>query len=239
MELEAARCPSCGAAIRVSLEADETACQYCGTTISPREAVDRAIDPALAGMARNLVVRGKLSLEAQDFPAAYRFFTQALDHEPTNAAAWQGCLLAVSRGLTKIDYGWAPFEGAAGIPAIARNYLRCTPRSRAADARSLLDRLAALLRADLALQRSLRGKARRRAGLCFLLAVALGLAALLTLLALALPFTLAFGVAAAALGIRGGVLLSRADRAAALVSPYPDDRLAGFLAGLEASMPPA
>ena len=233
MELEAAKCPNCGAAIRVSLEFDETLCQYCETSISVQKAVENAVDPALAAAAANLVVRARQCITAQDFQQAYRFFTEALDQQAMNEAAWQGCLLAVSRNLTKIDYSWAPFTGAAGIPSIVFNYLRCTPRSRKKEAAAFVERFAGLLRDDIALISSLESAALRRASIAFLLAFAAALLAFVTLIALALPFTLVFGIAAIVLAARGGIQFSRKNRGTALLSPYPVAQLKTFLAQVE------
>jgi hypothetical protein len=233
MEFEAAKCPDCGAAIQVSLEYDEATCQYCGTHISVQEAVEHAVDPAMAATAANLVVRARQCMTAQDFRQAYRFFTEALDHQAMNEAAWQGCLLAVSRNLTKIDYAWAPFTGAAGIPSVVFNYLRCTPRSRKKEAASFVERLAGLLRDDIGLVSSMETAAQRRTGIGFLLAFVFALLAFLTLVALALPFTLVFGLAAVALAARSGILLSRQNRSKALITQYPIEQLKSFLSQIE------
>jgi len=73
----------------------------------------------------------------------------------------------------------------------------------------------------------------RRSGIGFLLAVVFAFIAFLTLVALALPFTLVFGIAAVALAARSGILLSRQNRGKALITPYPIERLKTFLSQIE------
>ncbi len=234
MELQKAACPECRAAIEVSLDLDETTCPNCGAAISPREAVDRALEPGAAVLVANHVLRARQAMEQKEFARAFRFFQEALVRQPTNADALQGSLLAATRGLTKVDYAWAALDGDAGLPALARAYLACTPRSRRKEAAGIVWKTAGLLRADLSQLNAVRTAALRRCRFSWLLAAALAALAVAMVLVPALPFTAVFAAAAAVPAVRAVVLRRRAERTAASISPVPIETLKECLARVEA-----
>lgn len=41
MTLEPAKCPSCGANIEVNKDLEKTICQYCGTTVLIKDAIQK------------------------------------------------------------------------------------------------------------------------------------------------------------------------------------------------------
>lgn len=234
MEFQKAVCPMCRAAIEVSLDFDETACPNCGASISPREAVDRALEPGASVLVANHVLRARQALEQKEFARAFRFFQEALVRQPTNADALQGCLLAATRGLTKVDYAWAALDGDAGLPALARAYLACTPRSLRKEAAGVVWKTAGLLRADLSQVNAVRTAALRRCRFSWILSAALAVLAVVMVLVPALPFTTVFLAAAAVPAVRAVVLRRKAARSAASIAPVPAETLKDCLARIEA-----
>jgi hypothetical protein len=240
MDPETAKCPNCGASIQVPLDRVTTDCTYCGSSVTVQEAVDRAaaeaaaaVDPGSAALAANEVVRARQCMAVRDYPGAFRYFSSALDRQASNEAAWQGCILASTCGLTRIAYDWVPFTGAMGLPSVVHHYLRSTPRSRRREAASFVERLTALLRADIDRYATMEVAAHRRIGVRRILMAVSGLCALLTLLVMALPFTAAFLVAVLVLAVRNGQQKAGLARVKAMTSRHSIEDLKAYLAQIE------
>jgi hypothetical protein len=172
-------------------------------------------------------------MAVRDYPGAFRYFSSALDRQASNEAAWQGCILASTCGLTRIAYDWVPFTGAMGLPSVVHHYLRSTPRSRRREAASFVERLTALLRADIDRYATMEVAAHRRIGVRRILMAVSGLCALLTLLVMALPFTAAFLVAVLVLAVRNGQQKAGLARVKAMTSRHSIEDLKAYLAQIE------
>jgi len=82
MQLVAAKCPTCSAALEVNESLDKAKCEFCGTDVLIREHHDER--PSV----RNFLTLARKALKARNHSEAYGYFTKVLESTPDNAEAW-------------------------------------------------------------------------------------------------------------------------------------------------------
>ena len=91
MAFQAAKCPECGADIKVPSDRDTVKCMYCGKDIIVRQAINAAGPPI-----KHLIQLAQAAETSGNHEEAYEYWTRALEVDPTNAIAWLG--KAISAG---------------------------------------------------------------------------------------------------------------------------------------------
>ena len=93
MGIVAARCPQCGANIKVDAEKDAGICEYCGTAFITEKAISNyntyvtnnyagANINVVGGNLENLLKMGENSIEAANASEALNYVNKALDINP-------------------------------------------------------------------------------------------------------------------------------------------------------------
>ena len=97
MKLVAAKCPSCGANIKVDRSLKFTKCEYCDTEIMVEEAVENLLKVELkdSPTLENYLKLGERYFENQEFDEAYKAYSEAIKIDPDNP------LVVLRRGLCK------------------------------------------------------------------------------------------------------------------------------------------
>ena len=97
MKLIAAKCPSCGADIKVDRSLKFTKCEYCNSRIVVEEAIENLIQVELKDTPTfdNYLKLGNRYYENKEFDEAYQSYSKALEIEPDNP------LVVLRRGLSR------------------------------------------------------------------------------------------------------------------------------------------
>jgi len=128
MIFEAAKCPSCGAAIQVPSANESARCMYCGSVLVVKEAIQMLNvelngDP-LGESFKNDLAHGQHCLEASDWKTAYAVFRRALEKRSDSDEAWIGCLTAMTQKFSWIDQSWVSLQGVHGLDSTIKNCCR-------------------------------------------------------------------------------------------------------------------
>lgn len=89
MQLQAAKCPECGADIQVPSDRTSIKCMYCGKDILVQQAISAAGPPVV-----HLIQLAQAAEASGNHEEAYQYWTRALEVDPTNAVAWLGKAIA-------------------------------------------------------------------------------------------------------------------------------------------------
>jgi DNA-directed RNA polymerase subunit RPC12/RpoP len=137
MPFEAAKCPSCGAAIQVPNEMVQARCVYCGSTLIVREAIQKLkieisghVNVAGLSSVENDLERARQSMAVKDFTHAYRYYCSAVDKQANNYDAWRGCLMAATANLTAADLTQVSVDGLMGLKSLIDNCVYYVPREQ-------------------------------------------------------------------------------------------------------------
>ena len=97
MKLTAAKCPSCGADIKVDRSLKFTKCEYCNSRIIVEEAIENLIQVELKDVPTfdNYLKLGNRYWENKEFSEAYQAYSRAVEIEPDNP------LVVLRRGLSR------------------------------------------------------------------------------------------------------------------------------------------
>ena len=97
MKLVAAKCPSCGANIKVDRSLKFTKCEYCDTEIMVEEAVENLLKVELKDSPTldNYLKLGNRYFENQEFEEAYKIYSKAEEIDPDNP------IVVLRRGLCR------------------------------------------------------------------------------------------------------------------------------------------
>jgi len=97
MKLVAAKCPSCGASIKVDRSLKFTKCEYCDTEIVVEEAVENLLKVELKDSPSfdNYLKLGNRYFENQEFGEAYKAYSKAEEIDPDNP------MVVLRRGLCR------------------------------------------------------------------------------------------------------------------------------------------
>ncbi len=97
MKLVAAKCPSCGANIKVDRSLKFTKCEYCDTEIMVEEAVENLLKVELKDSPTldNYLKLGNRYFENQEFEEAYKVYSKAEEIDPDNP------IVVLRRGLCR------------------------------------------------------------------------------------------------------------------------------------------
>jgi predicted RNA-binding Zn-ribbon protein involved in translation (DUF1610 family) len=139
MPFEAAKCPSCGAAIQVPNEMVQARCVYCGSTLIVRDAIQRLkieisghVNVAGLSSVENDLERARQSMAVKDFAHAYKYYCSAVDKQANNYIAWRGCLMAATGNLSAVDLTQVSVDGLMGLKSLIDNCVYYVPREQKA-----------------------------------------------------------------------------------------------------------
>lgn len=126
MLLEAAKCPQCGADVRISAEADRVHCDYCKRDILIRAGGSNSPNVV------NLLKLADAALDADNFDEAYGYYTRVLEDDPDNVLGWFGKAIAAgwSSNLRR-DRFKELLSGVERAITLAHNDIKPTLRKRA------------------------------------------------------------------------------------------------------------
>lgn len=114
--MENYRCNLCGGELALSADKNLGICKNCGSVVQMPKALDpqpaAAKDAAIPAMLK----RGQLALEDGEWFKADSFFEEVLNHDPENAEAYLGKLLAGSRAQN-LEQLFAAYEADFASPA--------------------------------------------------------------------------------------------------------------------------
>lgn len=90
MQLQAAKCPECGAEIQVPSDRSTIKCMYCGKDILVPQAIAAAGSPPV----ENLIQLAQAAEEAGNHEEAFSYWNRVLEVDPENLEAWIGKALS-------------------------------------------------------------------------------------------------------------------------------------------------
>ena len=117
MEFKRAICPSCGGNLQLPPDRKTASCLYCGGELIVQDAINAAARQAVP----NLLSLANAARQAGNLEEAYRYYTQALEHDANETQAWFG--KAITAGsMSTVETSRIP-EMIIGM----QNALRVTP----------------------------------------------------------------------------------------------------------------
>jgi DNA-directed RNA polymerase subunit RPC12/RpoP len=96
MDLITAKCPECGADLKVLAGQDVITCEYCGANVIVKNVIGTSPSQ------QNYLALAQSSLEGNNFKEAYDYYNKVLEQDATNAEAWFGKAVSAG-GMTHIS----------------------------------------------------------------------------------------------------------------------------------------
>ena len=97
MNLVTARCPDCGADLKIPEGSSSVTCEYCGSQVIVADIL------GTSAVMQNCMTRAYAALEGQDYKDAYGHFNSALEIDMKNYSAWFGKAICTGRTGKLID----------------------------------------------------------------------------------------------------------------------------------------
>lgn len=128
MPFEAAKCPTCGAAVQVQSDVPFAFCSSCGNRLETKKAialvkldVSEAIPVKGISSVENDLIRGRQCLDVKDWSTAFKVFSEAVAKDATSFEAWYGCLAARSENFQATNIVFENDLGVMSLTSITKN----------------------------------------------------------------------------------------------------------------------